>query len=76
MFGPVFSTPGKGEPKGLGELASAVASTEVPVLGLGGIDKSNYEQVMSAGARGFAAIRSLIDPVEAKAIMDQLSKKI
>jgi thiamine-phosphate pyrophosphorylase len=60
VFGPVFATPGKGEPVGLDELAAVCRSlAPFPVVGLGGIDESNYRDVLNAGASGFAAIRFL-----------------
>lgn len=61
-FGPVFASPGKGKPKGISELAEACARLAgFPVIGLGGIDETNYQDVLNAGAAGFAAIRSLND---------------
>ncbi|MBX3299751.1 MAG: thiamine phosphate synthase [Acidobacteria bacterium] len=61
VFGPVFSTPGK---FALGVEALAAACTvrpEFTVLALGGVDASNVEQVLAAGARGAAAIRAMAD---------------
>ena len=63
LFGPVFETPGKGRPTGLNELVRAVgAAGEMPLLGLGGVDDSNFRSVLDAGAAGIAAIRFLNDP--------------
>lgn len=61
-FGPVFESPGKGKPKG-GEELSRVCNLldPFPVIALGGIDESNYRNVLKAGASGFAAIRFLND---------------
>ena len=58
VFGPVFPSPGKGEPVGLDAL-SAVCETagNIPVLALGGIDNDNWRSAVSVGASGFAAIR-------------------
>ena len=65
VFGPVFDSPGKGDPKGVSQLTQICgAAGEFPVLGLGGIDGSNCGQVLEAGARGVAAIRWLNDAVE------------
>ena len=58
VLGPVFATPGKPEPIGVGELRKICKATEpFPVLALGGIDVSNARTAIDAGAAGFAAIR-------------------
>ena len=63
-YGPVFSSPGKGPPKGISCLASVCERLgSFPVIALGGIDKNNFQDVLDAGAAGFAAIRSLNDKV-------------
>ena len=60
VFGNVFATPGKGEPTGVGGLSSLCAAAgEFPVIAVGGIDESNMDSVIDAGAAGFAAIRYL-----------------
>lgn len=56
LLGPVFSSPGKGPPIGLGALEEA-ARESVPVLALGGITLENARVCMDAGAAGIAAIR-------------------
>jgi len=61
LFGPVFDS---GEKKGVGtdklsEVTSAV--NQIPVLAVGGIDVSNIDLVIEAGAGGYAAIRYLND---------------
>lgn len=62
LFGPVFSTPGKGEPTGLDVLAQICQSVlDFPVIAIGGVDGSNYQDVTTAGAAGFASIRWLND---------------
>ena len=62
MLGPIFETPGKGDPIGLDELASVCRSVEpFPVVGVGGIDASSEAAVIEAGAAGVAAIRYLND---------------
>ena len=59
VFGPIFATPGKGEPRGVGQLRMACERTgSFPVLALGGIEDGNIEMVIDAGASGYAAIRS------------------
>jgi thiamine-phosphate pyrophosphorylase len=61
-FGPVFATPGKGEPQGVDMLARVcVAMHGFPVIAVGGVDGSNFRSIFDAGAAGFAAIRFLND---------------
>ncbi len=55
-FGPVFSTPGKGSPKGLASLREA-AQVGLPVYALGGISWENVEIIKDTGAWGVAGIR-------------------
>jgi thiamine-phosphate pyrophosphorylase len=61
LFGPVFDSPGKSA-VGLSALRKAVAAANgYPVLAIGGVDDSNYNDVLATGAAGFAAIRFLND---------------
>lgn len=61
-FGPVFESPGKGKPQGLEALKRVCRLLDpFPVIALGGIDESNYENVLEGGASGFAAIRFMND---------------
>ena len=60
IFGPIFETPGKCHPVGLDVLAEAANRTSpFPVLALGGVDETNYRDVLDVGSAGFAAIRFL-----------------
>lgn len=62
-FSPVFATPSKekyGEPQGLRKLREVCEKLkDFPVIALGGIDETNYSEVLKNGASGFAAIRFL-----------------
>ena len=61
-FSPVFHSPGKGEPSGIERLAAVCRRLKpFPVIALGGIDETNYAEVLRSGASGFAAIRFLND---------------
>jgi thiamine-phosphate pyrophosphorylase len=61
VYSPIFSTPHKGEPRGLDKLREACEKAKsFPVIGLGGIDETNYQSVLKI-AEGFAAIRFLND---------------
>ena len=68
-FSPIFASPGKGEPTGLKILSEICKLLKpLPVIALGGIDKTNCESVLEAGAGGFAAIRFLSDSENLKII--------
>lgn len=61
VFSPIFETPGKSAPRGLDDLREVCETAKpFPVIGLGGIDETNYESVSKVAA-GFAAIRFLND---------------
>ncbi|MBK7392844.1 MAG: thiamine phosphate synthase [Chloracidobacterium sp.] len=73
VFGPVFDTPDKGAAVGLSALSDVCDKLkQFPVLALGGVDKGNYRSVIYAGAKGFAAIRSLNDIDRLRAIATEL----
>ena len=75
VFGPVFSTPGKGPAVGLETLAFVCKDAgEFPVLALGGISKDNWRDAVSAGAAGFAAIRYFAEFNNAAELADALRK--
>ena len=59
-FSPIFSSPGKGNPQGVEKLREVCERLKpFPVVALGGIDETNFREVLQAGASGFAAIRFL-----------------
>jgi len=60
-FGPVYPTPGKGDPVGM-EALKAACRLGKPVLALGGIDWDNAAACLQAGAAGIAGIRLFQDP--------------
>ena len=72
VFGPIFLTPGKGVPVGASTLKKVCdANSSFPILALGGIDADNFEEVLDAGAAGFAAIRFLNDPVSFRLLAER-----
>jgi len=73
LFGPVFASPGKGQPVGLEMLAEAVeAAGDSAVVALGGIDELNFRSALDAGAGGIAAIRALNDVRTRRKIIGEL----
>ncbi len=59
-FSPIFSSPGKGDSQGVEKLKELCERLKpFPVVALGGIDETNFAEVLAAGASGFAAIRFL-----------------
>ncbi len=76
VFAPVFDTPGKGNPQGLVVLSRVCEKLRpFPVVGLGGIDESDCESVIAAGASGIAAIRSLNDNESIRSIARKLRRR-
>jgi thiamine-phosphate pyrophosphorylase len=64
VYGPVFDTPSKriyGPPLGVDALSEIVRQARIPILGIGGIDLTNVQQVLACGAAGVAAIRLFIE---------------
>lgn len=58
-FSPIFHSPNKGEPVGLDALREVCEKLKpFPIIALGGIDETNYREVLHI-ANGFAAIRFL-----------------
>ncbi len=61
-FSPIFSTPDKGEPKGLAELQRMVDKISLPIIALGGITTDEQvEAVEKSGCYGFASIRYFVE---------------
>ena len=61
-YSPIFSTPDKGEPKGLEDLNERVAKISLPIIALGGITTDEQvKAVEKSGCYGFASIRYFID---------------
>lgn len=62
-FGPVYDTPSKrayGAPQGLDRLAVVARGLRIPVIAIGGITPDRVKEVRAAGARGVAAISSIL----------------
>ena len=78
-FGPVFDTPSKEGPKGtgIGELKRLVAADfKMPVIAIGGIDESNVQDIMRAGADGAAVIRAVCGAPDIKTAAKRMKELI
>ncbi len=62
-YGPVYDTPSKrpyGPPQGLERLAAVARGLRIPVVAIGGITPGRVKDVRATGARGVAAISSIL----------------
>lgn len=71
LLGPIFFTPSKapyGAPLGLDILKQVRSQIHLPILAIGGINRTNRQEVLTAGADGVAVISAVMaaaDVVEA-----------
>jgi thiamine-phosphate pyrophosphorylase len=73
-IGPVHATPTKpGRPAvGLELVRYAAAHTRIPFFAIGGIDASNVEAVITAGARRVAVVRALTESADPESAAQEL----
>lgn len=70
-FSPIFFSPGKGEPQGVEKLRAVCERLNpFPVIALGGVDATNFADVLESGASGFAAIRFLNNEENLKSLSE------
>jgi thiamine-phosphate pyrophosphorylase len=76
--GPVFETPTKpGRPAvGVELLRHAAAVTSLPWFAIGGIDASNINEVLDAGARRVVVVRAITQADDPVAAAEQLSERL
>ncbi|MFL6375805.1 MAG: thiamine phosphate synthase [Pyrinomonadaceae bacterium] len=75
LYGPVFTSPGKGEGVGVQALIDACQNAQaLPVIAIGGIDETNCRAAIDAGAAGIAAIRSLNDTESMHRVLRELGR--
>jgi len=68
-FGPVYQTPSKmkyGKPIGVEALRDLRKNISIPIIGIGGINLDNAEEVINAGADGVAMIRGVLSTTDIK----------
>ena len=74
--GPVWATPTKPDadpPIGLDGLATICAAVSIPVIAIGGIDRTNAAECLAAGAAGVAVVRAAAD---ARAIREAIDEAL
>lgn len=72
VLSPLFGVPAKGGPLGTVLFQRLVSTTDLPVVALGGIDGSNADHALAAGAVGVAVIRALRDAPDTSGAARQL----
>ncbi len=75
VLGPVFDTPSKRgwrNPIGLEGLAGAARATDLPVVAIGGIERSNASRVLATGVAGIAVVRAVMDATDPAAAAREL----
>ena len=77
-LGPIFATPTKPEyaSVGLELIGDVVLKVRVPVVCIGGIDTSNLEQVLRAGAERVAVVRAVCTAPDPESATRQLKETI
>jgi thiamine-phosphate pyrophosphorylase len=73
--GPVFPTgskPDAAPPIGLAELARICRDAQLPVVAIGGINASNLQQVIEAGAAGAAVVAAVTEAQDMQAAVAEL----
>jgi thiamine-phosphate pyrophosphorylase len=76
---PVFATTTKHDvkpPLGLGGLRAVRARTHLPLVGIGGIDARNAEEVVAAGADGIAVVSALMGADDPEAAARELRRRM
>ena len=74
---PVYPTPSKAgliPVLGLKNFKAIALNSKIPIIGLGGINKTNVKEVLQAGADGIAVIRAVLDSNEPGEAARQLIK--
>jgi thiamine-phosphate diphosphorylase len=76
--GPIWETPTKaGRPAvGLELVSHAAEKAAQPFFAIGGIDASNAEQVVAAGARRLCVVRAIRDAAEPAAVAEALRRTV
>lgn len=70
----VFGTPTKTDarPIGLEGLKAVCRAVKIPVVGIGGINKTNAHEIISAGAAGVAVVSAVVSAQDVRAAAEEL----
>lgn len=76
--GPLWATPTKPEykPVGLGLIGLYKAALRVPFVAIGGVDRSNFDEVVGAGAKAVAVVRSFFETENPEALVREFKEKL
>lgn len=76
--GPVWATPTKPEytEVGLGLIGLYNAALRVPFVAIGGVDRTNIDQVIAAGAKTVAVVRAFFDAKDPKNLAQEFKRKL
>lgn len=78
-FGPVYKTPTKANPDpvvGIDLLKQALKASTLPVVAIGGIDETNIDRVLAAGAKNVALVRYFMQSKNLQQRIKQIKSKI
>lgn len=81
VLGPVYETPSKrayGLPLGIDLFSKVRRSTTIPLLAIGGVNRSKLKEVLDAGADGVALVSAILSSPdvfqECKQLIDEIKK--
>jgi thiamine-phosphate pyrophosphorylase len=77
-FGPLFGTPTKPDyaPIGLDDIPHVMKNATMPVVCIGGIDHSNIDDVIAAGAERVAVVRAIFDQTDVEQAARGLKERL
>jgi thiamine-phosphate pyrophosphorylase len=73
---PSASKPGYGPALGIARLAATAAAARLPVIALGGIDTTNIDSCIAAGAAGVAVMGGVMAAMDVAAVMAGLTRTL
>jgi thiamine monophosphate synthase len=76
IYGHIFQTDCKKNilPRGVREIEALSKKINIPIVGLGGINQNNFQEVLNSGAKGIAIMSSLMKSENPKVLIESFSK--